>query len=131
MTCFLELLRRPVVKVISGHYVGSTTRVLDLVAGCPGAFFGVIAYTCLVQMGRTNRTFREAVDIECVKWKTFRRQLKPDDRERLDKIFDYARMHADSGTVISIPHKINVVFMSVLIEMQKRIEELESMLSRR
>jgi len=65
------------------------------------------------------------VNIESAKWKTFRRQLKPDDRERLDKIFDYARMHADSGTVISIPHKIDVVFMSVLIEMQRRIEGLE------
>jgi len=54
--------------------------------------------------------------------------LKPNDRERLDKIFDYARMHADSGTVVSIPHKIDVVFMSVLIEMQRRIDELESAL---
>lgn len=88
------------------------------------------AYLCLIQLGRTIRTFREAVDIESAKWKTFRRQLKPDDRERLDKIFDHARMHADSGTVISIPHKIDVVFMSVLIEMQRRIEELESTLSR-
>ena len=68
------------------------------------------------------------MDIECAKWKTFRRQLKPDGRERLDRIFDYARMHADSGTVISIPHKIDVVFMSVLIETQRRIDELESAL---
>ena len=82
-------------------------------------------------MGRTTRTFRETVDIESAKWKTFRRQLKPNDHERLDKIFDCARMHADSGTVISIPHKIDVVFMTVLIEMQRRIDELESMLSRR
>ena len=81
-------------------------------------------------MGRTIRTFRETVDIECVKWKTFRRQLKPDDRERLDKIFDYARMHADSGAVISIPHKIDVVFMVVLTEMQRRIDELELLLSK-
>ena len=81
-------------------------------------------------MGRTIRTFREIVDIESAKWKTFRRQLRPEDRERLDKIFDYARMHADSGTVISIPHKIDVVFMTVLIEMQRRIEELELLLSK-
>jgi len=87
------------------------------------------SHTCLIQMGRTIRTFREAVDIESEKWKTFRRQLRPDDRERLDKIFDYARMHADSGTVISIPHKIDVVFMSVLIEMQRRIDKLELLLS--
>ena len=33
---------------------------------------------------------------------------------------------ADSGTVISISHKIDVVFMSVLVEMQRRIDELES-----
>jgi len=80
-------------------------------------------------MGRTIRTFREAVDIESAQWKTFRRQLKPDDRERLDKIFDYAWMHADSGTVISIPHKSDMVLMSVLIEMQRRIDELESIIA--
>ena len=91
-----------------------------------GVFLRHRAYSCLIQMGRTIRTFREAVDIESVKWKTFRRQLKPDDCERLDKIFDYTRMHTSSGTVISIPHKIDVVFMSVLIEMQRRIDELES-----
>jgi len=55
--------------------------------------------------------------------------LKPDDRERLDKIFDYAWMHADSGTVISIPHKSDMVLMSVLIEMQRRIDELESIIA--
>jgi hypothetical protein len=44
----------------------------------------------------------------------------------LAKIFAHARMHTDSGTVISIPHKIDVVFMSVLTEIQRRIEELES-----
>ena len=66
------------------------------------------------------------MDIESAKWKIFRRQLRPDNRERLDKIFDYARMRADSGTVVSIPHKIDVIFMFVLIEMQKRIDELES-----
>ncbi len=67
-------------------------------------------------------------DIESAKWKTFRRQLRHDDRERLNKIFEYARMHADSGTVVSIPHKIDVVFMTVLIEMQRRVDELESAL---
>ena len=99
---------------------------LTIGIGCHRAFFRDRTHACLIQMGRTIRTFRETVDIESAKWKTFRRQLKPDDRERLDKIFDYARMHADSGTVSSIPHKIDVVFMSVLIEMQRRIDELES-----
>jgi len=98
--------------------------------GCLGAFLRDEAHIRTVQMGRTIKTFGELVDVESAKWKTFRRQLWPDDRERLNQIFDYARMHADSGTVISIPHKIDVVFMSVLIEMQRRIEEIELLLSR-
>ena len=101
---------------------------MTIKSGCLEAFLKHRTYTYLIQMGRTIRTFREAVDIESAKWKTFRRQLNPDDRERLDKIFDYARMHANSGTVTSIPHKIDVVFMSVLTEMQRRIDELESTL---
>jgi hypothetical protein len=71
-------------------------------------------------MDRTTKTFRETMDIECTKWRTFRRQLRPDDRERLDKIFVYVRMHADSETVVSISHRIDVVFRDYGLEMGKQ-----------
>ncbi len=75
-------------------------------------------------MGRTIRTFREVIDIESVKWKNFRRQLRTDDRIRLDKVFEYASLHADAGTLVSRPHSLDVIFMCVLVELLKRIEDL-------
>ncbi len=76
-------------------------------------------------MGRTIRTFREVIDIESVKWKNFRRQLKTADRTRLDKVFEYASQHADAGTLVNRPHSLDVIFMCVLVELLKRIEDLE------
>ena len=76
-------------------------------------------------MGRTALTARMAVDSTEQKWKGYRRVLRPRDREAFDKLFDLARKHGDASTMLTIPHSIEVVFMSVLLEMLKRIEELE------
>ncbi len=55
-------------------------------------------------------------------------QLWLGDRHRLDKIFDYARMHANPGTVVSIPYRIDEVFMFVLVEMHGGTDDLEALL---
>ncbi|MHA1956639.1 MAG: hypothetical protein ACXADL_05450 [Candidatus Thorarchaeota archaeon] len=79
-------------------------------------------------MGRTVETHRMAVDRTEKKWKLFRRQLRPKDRKHFDIVFDYARMHGDSGTLIAVPHKFDIIFLSAMIEMLKRISELETQL---
>ena len=79
----------------------------------------------MVNMGRTIPTHRMAVDMTEKKFKDFRRALRPLDRKRLDKIFDYARMHGDAGTMVNTPNKIDMVLISCLIELIGRIEELE------
>jgi len=43
-----------------------------------------------------------ALDMTERKFKDFRRALKPIDRERLDKIFDFARQHGDAGKMVMI-----------------------------
>jgi hypothetical protein len=48
-------------------------------------------------MGRTVRTFRDAIRIEEARWKEFRRTLRPAQREVFDRIFDHARSLADAG----------------------------------
>ena len=77
-------------------------------------------------MGRTIPTHRMAVDMTEKKFKDFRRALRPLDRIRLDKIFDFARKHGDAGTMVNIPNKVDVVLISALIEMIGRIEDLET-----
>jgi wyosine [tRNA(Phe)-imidazoG37] synthetase (radical SAM superfamily) len=75
-------------------------------------------------MGRTARTFRNAVDIEEAKWNSFRRVLKPTERENLDRIFDCARACADAGTMMTTPRITEVVMISAMVEMFDEIEEL-------
>ncbi len=75
-------------------------------------------------MGRTARTFRNAVDIEQARWKPFRRTLKPTQRENLDLVFDYARTCADAGTMLATPRVTEVVLISTIIEMLQELQDL-------
>jgi len=75
-------------------------------------------------LGRTAKTFRNAVDIEEAKWKPFKRTLKPPQRENLDRIFDYARTCADAGTMIATPRVTEVVLISTIIEMLQELQDL-------
>ena len=76
-------------------------------------------------MGRTVRTFRDAVDLEESRWKDFRRTLRPHQRKQLDCIFDFARKCADAGTMIATPRIAEVVFISTMIELINEIDELK------
>ncbi|MFW9850216.1 MAG: hypothetical protein ACFFF4_13850 [Candidatus Thorarchaeota archaeon] len=80
-------------------------------------------------MGRTARTFRNAVDIEEARWKPFRRTLKPSQRENLDRVFDYARSCADAGTMMATPRVTEVVLISSMIEMLQEMETLQKKVS--
>jgi len=75
-------------------------------------------------LGRTARTFRNAVDIEEARWKPFRRTLRPIQRENLDLVFDYARTCADAGTMLATPRVTEVVLISTIIEMIQELQEL-------
>ncbi len=80
-------------------------------------------------LGRTVRTFRNAVDIEQARWKDFRRTLRASNRNHLDKIFDYARKCADAGTMMVTPRITEVVLISTLIELLDEIEDLRRKVS--
>ncbi|NWF96858.1 MAG: hypothetical protein HXY34_12015 [Candidatus Thorarchaeota archaeon] len=76
-------------------------------------------------MGRTARTFRDALDIEEERWKDFRRTLRPSKRELMDRIFEYARMSGDAGSMIVTPRVTEVVLLSAMLELLREIEELQ------
>ncbi|MFX1483345.1 MAG: hypothetical protein ACFFCP_09170 [Promethearchaeota archaeon] len=75
-------------------------------------------------MGRTVRTYRDAVRIEEARWKEFRRTLRPPQRERFDQIFDYARGFADAGTMMVTPRIIEVVLLSAMLETLGEIDKI-------
>ena len=76
-------------------------------------------------MGRTVRTYRDAVRIEEERWKDFRRTLRPSQRERFDRIFDYARGFADAGTMMVTPRIIEVILLSAILEMLGKLDEIK------
>ncbi len=76
-------------------------------------------------MGRTVRTYRDAIRIEERRWKAFRRTLRPSQRGRFDRIFDYARGFADAGTMMVTPRVIEVILLSVILEMLGEIDEIK------
>lgn len=75
-------------------------------------------------MGRTVRTFRDAIRIEEARWKEFRRTLRPAQREAFDKIFDHARSLADAGTMVPTPRITEVIFLSAILRIQEEIDSI-------
>lgn len=85
-------------------------------------------------IGRTVPSFRPALENEIESWKDYRRALRPDEQKIFDKLMNYARIHADAGSMAGRPMLSEVLFVSFAIEqekkiiaLEKRIEELEQL----
>lgn len=76
-------------------------------------------------MGRTVPSFRPALEHEIESWKAFKRALRPEDQKIFDKLMNFARIHADAGSLSARPMLSEVLFISFAIEQGKRIESLE------
>ena len=75
-------------------------------------------------MGRTLAPFRIALENEIESWKSFLYGLRPGDRKYFDQIMSAARNHSDAGSLAARPLLSEIIFMGVLIEQQKRLEDL-------
>ena len=76
-------------------------------------------------MGRTVPSFRPALEHEIESWKDFKRALRPEDRKVFDKLMNFARIHADAGSMSARPMLSEILFISFAVEQEKRIEMLE------
>ena len=76
-------------------------------------------------MGRTVPSFRPALEHEIESWNAFKRALRPEDQEIFNKLMNYARIHADAGSLSARPMLSEVLFMSFVLEQQKKIISLE------
>ena len=77
-------------------------------------------------MGRTVPSFRPALEHEIESWKDFKRALRPEERRVFDKLMNYARIHADAGSLAGRPILSEILFISFVLEQEKRIELLEN-----
>ena len=76
-------------------------------------------------MGRTVPSFRPALEHEIESWKDFKRALRPDEQRIFDKLMNFARIHADAGSMSARPMLSEVLFISFAVEQEKKIEMLE------
>ncbi|MFX1456509.1 MAG: hypothetical protein ACFFDB_14130 [Promethearchaeota archaeon] len=76
-------------------------------------------------MGRTVPSFRPALEHEIESWKDFKRALRTEEQEIFNKLMNYARIHADAGSMSARPMLSEVLFLSFAVEQEKKIETLE------
>ncbi len=76
-------------------------------------------------MGRTVPSFRPALEHEIESWKDFKRALRPEEQKIFDKLMNFARIHADAGSMSARPMLSEVLFISFAVEQEKKIEVLE------
>jgi hypothetical protein len=75
-------------------------------------------------MGRTVPSFRPALEHEIESWKDFKRALRPEEQKVFDKLMNFARIHADAGSLAARPMLSEHLFISFAIEQEKRIDLL-------
>ena len=76
-------------------------------------------------MGRTVASFTQLIYKEEEEWRRFRRALRKEDKECLDRLFAYARMHAAECAYSGRLLPFDAMVISMLIELLKRVEKLE------
>ena len=79
----------------------------------------------MISIGRTVPSFRPALEHEIESWKDFKRALRAEDQETFHKLMNFARIHADAGSLSARPMLSEILFMSFAIEQEKKIAKLE------
>jgi hypothetical protein len=60
------------------------------------------------------------------RWSDYRRALRHHDQEHFDQLFEYADAHADAAGYLNPEDPFDPVLVSMLLEHEKRIAELET-----
>ena len=84
-----------------------------------------LLFLVVIMCGRTVPSFRPALEHEIESWKDFKRALRPQEQEILNKLMNFARIHADAGSLSARLMLSEILFMSFAIEQEKKIEMLE------
>src|SRR5512139_2305493 len=79
-------------------------------------------------MGRTVLPFSRVLEQEAQEWRKFRRGLRKEDQQFLDRLFEEARLHVQAGVYASRPWPFETILISILIEHEKALLELKSKL---
>jgi hypothetical protein len=76
-------------------------------------------------VGRTNPTYRDSIRALEGRWDDFKRALRHRDQPRFERLFEYARAHADAGGYLNHDEPLFPILLSVDIEQETRLDDLE------
>ena len=76
-------------------------------------------------MGRNVESMRQEIEIIVVRWKSYERAMKEEDRKYMEKIIENVKKHSGEAQY-ALYDPLEAVFLSVLIELEKEIEELKN-----
>jgi len=79
-------------------------------------------------MGKTLPPFSQLVEAERRRWASFKRALPKEDHAILDRLFECAKLHIQAGVMVARPWPFETIVMSILLEQQKQVEQLERQL---
>jgi len=79
-------------------------------------------------MEMTNLSFSQVVEQEIQEWKKFRRALRKEDQQFLDRLFEKAMLHIEAGGLVSRPWPFETILILILLEHEKALSELKSKL---
>jgi len=77
-------------------------------------------------MGNSGTTYADRVEyLRANKWSQFRRGLRLEDQDRFDEVWDATEKYVEAGGNLNPKDIEPAVFMSMLLEQQRRIDKLE------
>ena len=79
-------------------------------------------------MGRTVLPFSQVLEQEVQEWRKFRRGLRKEDQQFLNRLFEKARLHVQAGVYASRPWPFETILISILLEHEKAMVELRTKL---
>ena len=79
-------------------------------------------------MGRTNPTYRDALRAIEERWADFRRALRRRDQPRFDRLFAYAREHADASGLLNHQNPLLPTLLGIDLEQEARLDNHEDRL---
>ena len=79
-------------------------------------------------METTGLSFNQVLEQEIQEWKKFRRALRKEDQQFLDRLFEKAMLHAEAGVFASRPWPFETILISILLEHEKALAEMKSKL---
>ena len=74
-------------------------------------------------MGRTNPTYRDALRAIEERWAEFRRALRRRDQPHFDRLFEYAREHADASGLLNHQNPLLPALLSIDLEQEARLDD--------